>query len=34
MNFLVMLQQNVFFSYELFLRYLHRSQDENAEPDS
>ncbi|MEC1752511.1 cyclic nucleotide-binding domain-containing protein [Bacillus mojavensis] len=34
MNFLVMLQQNVFFSYELFLRYLHRSQDENTEPDS
>ncbi|ASB89084.1 Crp/Fnr family transcriptional regulator [Bacillus sonorensis] len=30
MNFLKLLQQNLFFSYQLFLRYLHSSQ-ENAE---
>ncbi|MGF7534567.1 Crp/Fnr family transcriptional regulator [Bacillus mexicanus] len=34
MNFLAMLQQNVFCSYQLFLRYLHTSQDENAESGS
>ncbi|MEC3839635.1 cyclic nucleotide-binding domain-containing protein [Bacillus amyloliquefaciens] len=34
MNFLAMLQQNVFCSYQLFLRYLHTSQDESAEPGS
>ncbi|MCY8425538.1 Crp/Fnr family transcriptional regulator [Bacillus vallismortis] len=34
MNFLAMLQQNVFCSYQLFLRYLHTSQDENAKPGS
>ncbi|MDO3662303.1 Crp/Fnr family transcriptional regulator [Bacillus sp. C28GYM-DRY-1] len=34
MNFLAMLQQNVFWSYQLFLRYLHTSQDENTEPGS
>ncbi|MGG1246228.1 Crp/Fnr family transcriptional regulator [Bacillus spizizenii] len=33
-NFLAMLQQNVFWSYQLFLRYLHTSQDENTEPGS
>ncbi|MCY8913573.1 Crp/Fnr family transcriptional regulator [Bacillus atrophaeus] len=33
-NFLVMLQENLFFSYQLFLRYLHTSQDENVTPDS
>ncbi|MCR9039848.1 Crp/Fnr family transcriptional regulator [Bacillus sp. L381] len=34
MNFLAMLQQNVFCSYQLFLRYLHTSRDESAEPGS